>query len=134
MNLVPIATLISDAGLATPGVNLFVNMYPADVSLGVLLLAPFSGTKINYDLPKYRKGEFQAIVRVIASDFALGQTLIKEITDLLTIEKVTELDLIQVKRVHPLHEPVVYRVSAGNNVEFSVNFEMIYIITDINGY
>lgn len=134
MNLMPIANLISDAALATPGVNLFVNMYPADVTLGVLLLSSPDGTKINYDLPAYRRGEFQVIVRVASSDFVTGETLIKDIVRLLTVESETQLDLVMAKHIHPLHEPISYRASAGNNVEFSVNFEMVYVITDTNGY
>lgn len=133
MNLLPIAQVVEDAGIAKAGTNLFLNLFPAEVETGVLLRSPLTGTRIDYELPEYRKSSFQVIVRTHAHKYSTGEAMAKAIFDALTFEE-TQLNSIFIKYVRPKHEPVSFRGSPGNNVEFSINFEICFVITDTDEY
>lgn len=133
MNLAPIAQVIEDAGLAKGGTDMFLNIFPAEVETGVLLRSPLVGTKIDYELPDYRKSSFQIIVRTHAQNYLSGLTLANDISNALLFDE-TALDAMYIKYIRPRHEPVSYRTTPGNNIEFSVNFDICFVITDKDGY
>lgn len=133
MNLLPIANVIEDANIAVPGTNLFLHYFPAEIETGVLLRSPLTGTKIDYELPEYRKASFQAVIRTHSQKYSVGEALAKSVYAALNLEE-TQLDTIFVKYLRPRHEPVSFRGSPGNNIEFSINFDICFVITDQNGY
>ncbi|CAB4122125.1 hypothetical protein UFOVP26_84 [uncultured Caudovirales phage] len=133
MNLLPIAQVIEEAGIAKAGTDLFLNLFPAEVETGILLRSPLTGTKIDYELPEYRKASFQAVIRTHAQKYAIGDTMARAVFGVLTFEDI-QLDTIYVKYIRPRHEPVSFRGSPGNNVEFSINFDICFVVTDTDGY
>ena len=133
MNLVPIAQLIEDAGLAKSGIDLFLHSFPAEIETGVLVRSPLGGTKVDYELPEYRKTSFQIIVRTHTQKYLSGDAIARSIFKELNLSEV-QLDSIFVKYLRPRHEPVSFRGSPGNNVEFSINFDICFVITDSDGY
>ena len=87
MNLVPIAQLIEDAGLAKSGTDLFLHSFPAEIETGVLVRSPLGGTKVDYELPEYRKTSFQIIVRTHTQKYLSGDAIARGIFKELTYPK-----------------------------------------------
>ena len=106
--------------------TLFVNSMPQSIGLGVALMSKLTGDPIDYELPKYRKTGFQLVVR--AQNYQEGENLIKAAVEALTITQPTSLEEHHVKYVRPKHDFVSFPVSDGNNTEFSVNFDAVYVI------
>lgn len=106
--------------------TLFINGMPQGVKLGLTLMSKLTGDTINYELPKYRKTGFQLVVR--AQKYSEGEELIKAAIEALTIIRPTTLDNHHVKYVRPKHDYVSFPLSDGNNTEFSVNFDAVYVI------
>ena len=126
MKMDSLAQKISDDGLATPGVNLFIHKMPSKVESGILLLNKLSGTPIDFELPGYRRTGFQVIVR--HTDYTAGIELMENVVSSLTIKGgETLLGDMHVKHILPKHEPVVFPVSEGDFLEISVNFDAVYI-------
>lgn len=106
------------------GTSLFQHSMPEGVD-GVLVRDNPYGSVINHELPKYRKNRFQVIVR--AKDFLTASNLADTISSVLTIsEKV--MPGMEVRYIRPRHDPVSYPVSAGNYVEFSINFDAVFVL------
>jgi hypothetical protein len=106
--------------------TLFVNSMPQSIKLGVALMGKLTGDPIDYELPKYRKTGFQLVVR--AQNYQQGEELVKAAVEALTITRPTALEEHRVNYVRPKHDPVSFPVSDGNNTEFSVNFDAVYVI------
>lgn len=106
--------------------NMYINSMPQSTELGLSLMGKLTGDTINYELPKYRKTGFQLVVR--AKKYQEGENLIKAAIEALTITRPTSLDNHHVKYVRPKHDFVSFPLSDGNNTEFSVNFDAVYVI------
>jgi hypothetical protein len=120
MKLEPLAQYLKDQDIAIPGTDLFIYEMPSSVKVGILILTSLSGTNINYELPDYRKTTFQVIVR--HTDHVKGRELAELVSSGLTMSGAT-LEGMSVNYIRPKHEPVVYPVSEGDFLEFSVNFD-----------
>lgn len=105
-----------------------VKIYHMDdgVRIGVLLLDPPSGAKIDAELPGYRASGFQVVVR--HEEYRAGEALAKRISDVLKTERRKEVSGVVINFVHPRHEPIVFPRSGGGRLEFSVNFDASYVI------
>ena len=126
MNLQELANYLSDGGIVTQGKDLFIHNMPAKVDSGVLLRGKLTGTPINHELPGYRRTGFQAVIR--HTDYKEGFELAETVSSELTFKGGdTVLGSIVVKHILPKHEPVVFPVSEGDFLEFSVNFDAVYI-------
>lgn len=126
MNLEPLAQKLSDDGIATAGVDLFIHNMPSNVTKAVLLLSNLTGTPIDFELPGYRRTSFQAIIR--HTDYVQGLALANEVSEALTFKSGESiLDTLHIKHILPRHEPVVFPVSEGDFLEISVNFDAVYI-------
>lgn len=125
MNLEALAGLIQQAGLGVPGQSLFVEHLPETVKQGVLLIGPSTGTRIDYEVIGYYKTNFQVIVR--APNYLAGDQLSKQIMNALTVAKHEIAPGYFVNYMRPRHEPVVYPISEGGHLEFSVNYDVCYI-------
>lgn len=116
---------LEDEDVGKPGVNLFKNSMPHAVTLGIALMGKLQGDMINYELPGYRKTGFQLIVR--AKSFSAGEELVQQAVASLTFEQL-EIGNIKFNYVRPRHDPVSFPTSDGNNTEFSVNFDVCFVI------
>lgn len=125
MKLEAVASLIAQAGIAVPGENLFVYHLPDSVLNGVLIVDSSTGEPIDYEVIGFRKTSFQIIVR--ASTHSVGKEMAERIMNLLTITKQQIAPGFSVKYMRPRHEPVVYPISEGGHLEFSVNYDVSYI-------
>lgn len=124
MNLEAIAARLEAQSLGVRGTSIYIHFMPADAT-GILLRDPTSGTKIDYELPGYRKTSFQLIVRNKA--FVEGKTLINAAAAALTLGEAL-LPNMAIKYMRPTHEPISFPLSAGNNNEFVVNIDACYVI------
>lgn len=123
MNLLPLATELQNKKIGTMGKSVFINMLPIDASLAVLLRNSLSGTEIDYELPGYFRTEFQMIVR--AGSYPAGEALIDKASKALTFNGV-QLGNMHFNYSRPRTEPVVYPLSEGNLLEFSVYFDVSF--------
>ena len=133
MRMEQLTPLIEAAGLGLSGKDLFIYFMPADVTVGVLVVSSLSGSKINYDLPGYRKDVgFQIIVRGPNLNEAL--TRATAIMKAVTITKRIMLPAIPsigapaiyVSYARPLHDPQPYPRMLGKGWEVSMNFMATY--------
>lgn len=115
-----------DAG--TIGVNLFAYNMPETSNLGVLLRQPLVGADIDYELPGYRKSKFQVVVRCKPAEIEQGRAKIDDFVQKITLLTETALTGYLIKFMRPRHDPIMYPISEGANLEFSVNFDVVYVI------
>lgn len=119
------------ANVGTPGTTLFAHKMPATVTKGVLVLAPLTGSEIDYELPGWRRSRYQIIARApsVSEAMTLAMAASAALTWLLprTVPASGMYPSIEVKYFRPLHDPIVYPRSEGNLVEASVNFETAYV-------
>lgn len=115
-------------GFGAPGDTLFIGLMAQNVDNGILLRSPLQGIAYNYEMPGYfARVHFQMIVR--CQDFAVGYDLATRASQALTlVDDSTSLPGYKINYLRPRHEPVSYPLSAGNNLEFSVNFDVNYVI------
>lgn len=126
MNLLSILAKLQAAGIGRVGIDMFAHQMPLEVSEGILIKDRFSGDRIDHELPGWREGGFQLVVR--AKDFQTGKTLAQQAMGVLNFIE-TPLDATcHIKYMRPRHEPVSYPISPGNLIEFSVNFETAYVM------
>jgi len=126
MNLESIAERIEAQSVATRGRDLFLNLMPGEIPVGLLLKEPFGGTEIDHELPGYRKASFQIISR--SEDYAEAKELIEQAVEALTMVD-TALTDMQVHYMRPRHEPFTFPLTVGNRLEFLVNMDLCYVIT-----
>lgn len=126
MNMMPLANLLESAGIGTKGDTVFVNMLPAEADTAVLLRSPLAGTEIDYELQGYFKTEFQVIVRTPAGAYTNGETLMGDVIAVLTITE-QAVESMHFKYCRPRTKPVVFPLSKGNLLEFSVMFSCCFV-------
>lgn len=126
MNVQGVVQYLHDQGLAVIGSDLFIHHMPESVNEGILVIGPESGTMIDHHLPGYRRTSFQLIIR--ANEYGSGEERAEKISESLTGDGIS-MQGMYVKRVHPRHEPIVFPSSKGDLLEFSVNFDIVYVVT-----
>lgn len=127
MNLEAIANYLVTQGVGISGQSLFVYRMPPAINEGILLISDLKGTEIDYELPGFKRTTFQAIVR--HTEHVAGRALADLVSSTLTLENGFVLSNLLVRYIRPRHEPVMYPVSEGDYLEFSVNFDAVYIET-----
>lgn len=126
MNIDSLAGKVEAAGLGVLGSSLFVHVMPDDCTAGIVLVGKPTGSPVDAEIPGYRPGAgFQAVVR--HASYTDGFSLIRQVVSLLTTEKTTMAGMF-VNYIRPRHEPVITPRSAGNLLEFSVNFDANYVV------
>jgi hypothetical protein len=124
----PLADYLEDQGVGIVGQNIFVQHLPEDSGTPALMLKnSLEGTAIDYELPGYRKGKFQAVVRCKANKFEMGEAFAQLVSDTLTIQNL-QIGNMHFNYLRPSSEPIGYQLSDGANYEFSVNFTANYVI------
>lgn len=121
MNLKPFYDLLKSK--LPPNEVLFMYHMPETVKRGILVLHSLTGARFDNDINGYKKAKFQLIIREV--DFQSGYALAKQAMTALKVERVTQ-GLAYFHFINPLHDPVAFPKSAGDFIEFSVNFETIY--------
>lgn len=131
--LVPehIAPLLQSAGIGRLGTDLFCHHMPAQIERGVMVTGDLAGTDIDHELPGWRQGRIQVIVR--DPDHTQGLTRTRQVIAALTLGQLAlpataGAPAIRLRRLRPVHDPIVYPRSDGDQVEFSVNFEAAWVI------
>lgn len=120
MNLLPIAQRLEAQGQGTQGSTIFLNHFPAEAPLGLLVRPRLIGAKLDYYLPGYIKFQFQLIAR--ARTYAEANTLAVNATKALRMDGGT-LDTWKVNYIRALHVPVGYPITIGELVELNADFE-----------
>lgn len=123
MNLLPLAEKLEADGLGILAETIFINMIPVEAPIGILLRNDLRGTEIDYELPGYFKTNFQTIVR--APDYVTGHALIEQVSAALMLSE-QQVGSMYFKFLRPRTKPVVFPLSAGNLLEFSVNFSACF--------
>jgi len=123
--LAQVASILEQEGFGTPGVDIFIFFMPDDVEQGILLVDTIVGTRIDHELPGYRNGKFQLIVR--HQDYEEGMKLALDASEALTILE-TEYDDVIIKYLRPRTDPVAFPPSEGDNLEFAAVFDSAYIL------
>lgn len=129
MDLDALAAYIADSGLGVVtgrDKTIFVYDMPEKVARGVLLKLPDDGVPIDHELPGYRKTGFQVIVR--DNDYVKGMKAANDISTALNLSNTT-VGTMSCRFIRPKHEPIVFPVSQGDTLEFSVNFDATYSLT-----
>lgn len=127
--LVDIANYIAAAGHGkTVGnaKNIFVNHMPAPVRSGILIRQDYEGVPVDHELPNHFKAAFQIVVR--NPDYVSGYTLAENVSTTLSTERVT-IGSMQVHYIRPETRPIVFPASEGDYLEFSVYFDVCYLMT-----
>jgi len=128
MFLKAIAEYAQSVGAGTIGQDLFAYNMPETPNIGILLRQPLVGAEIDYELPGYRKSKFQVVVRCKATQIEQGRATIDDFVAKITLMQETALTGYTIKFMRPRHDPIVYPISEGANLEFSVNFDVVYVI------
>lgn len=128
MFLKTIADYAVTQGAGVIGKTLFAYNMPETANLAVLLRQPLVGAPIDYELPGYRKTKFQVVARCKPTEIEQGRALIDGFVEKITLLRETVLSGYQIKFMRPRHDPVMYPISEGANLEFSVNFDVVYVI------
>lgn len=121
--LIPIAQMLNDAGVATLGQNLFINMMPISVTNGIPLRNPINGTKIDHELKGHYNTEFKVIVRT--TNYETGYKLMKKVFRLLTLDN-HFVEGMHIKQCYPDNEPIEYPISEGNTLELASDFKIAF--------
>jgi hypothetical protein len=123
MNLKPFHNIIKTAFPTYR--NVFMYHMPENAVDGVLVLPPLSGTQLDPSLPNYKKAKFQVVVR--AKDFESGYAKAKGIMAAFKVIKRQTVMGVFIHFAEPLHDPVTFPASKGKFIEFSINFETVYV-------
>lgn len=126
MKLMPLANLLEAYGLGVKAETLFLDMLPAEAEQAILLRNPLSGTPINHELPGYFETEFHVIVRTPAREYQAGSDLIDGVVKALTMAN-EQVEDHWFNYCRPRTEPIVFPLSDGNLLEFTVTFDCNFV-------
>lgn len=104
-------------------VNLFVYSMPERVQEGAVFLHEPSLIEAVHETPGIFKGRIQVITR--SKDYSRGYDMARDAFKVMKMNG-TQLASIFVDYCRPLGTPTSYRRSAGDLIEFSVNFDVRY--------
>lgn len=121
MDLKPLRDKLINDGIGVSGKTLFINMLPVNVQSGVLLRNSLNGTAIDYEIETLIKSEFQVIAR--STSYQGGEALIEKAIKSLNLKGET-IGGYFFHHSRPKTFPVVFPLSEGNLLEFSVYFDV----------
>lgn len=128
-----VAAVLAQAGLGVVAKTIFVHRMPNSVNAGLLVLPSLTGADIDYDMPSFRREQFQVIARGVAPPAV--QALAVAASEALTIQRgwttISAVGIIPAANIlfiRPRHTPIVFpRSDAGDLYEASVNFDYICV-------
>lgn len=119
MNIDDLADRLEKEGIT----NVYVHYMPEEITQGVLLLS--NDDPIDPEIPNYRPdASIQAVIR--HTKHGPGFALANRVIGILTITGEQTANMM-VNYCRPRHEPVVFPRSAGDLLEWSVNFDANYV-------
>lgn len=124
-NITTIAEILESASMGIVGADIFVYHAPPEKQDCMILYPSAEYNVIDPETPTYYTSRFQVIIR--NAKFQEGIELCKQIETVLTIFNQDTTD-IKIKRCRPLHQARVYRRADSGLIEFSINFDIRYII------
>jgi hypothetical protein len=122
MNLMPFWSILSSA---ITDQEIFIYHLPETFSEGVLITHSGNGAKLYADLPDYKRAKFQTVVR--SNDYESGYDLAKRVISAFKAVLKYSDGIMLIHFIQPLHDPISFPTSEGNFIEFSVNFETVYV-------
>ncbi|MGS1116737.1 minor capsid protein [Castellaniella sp. UC4442_H9] len=109
--------------------HILINAMPAEVVSGALIMEGYAGAEIDPEITGMRRARFQIAVRDNRSKYTEARALADQIIDALTTRGERRVpDGILIKSCRALTEPIPYPISDGNNIKFSLNFFIIYVV------
>jgi len=126
MKLLPLANLLEAYGLGVKADTLFLDMMPAEAEQAILLRNPLTGTPINHELPGFFQTHFQVIVRTPAREYDSGSALMDGVVKALSLEN-EQVENHMFNYCRPRTEPIVFPLSVGNLLEFTVTFDCCFV-------
>lgn len=124
---------IERAGLARTARSLFREHMPPDVSEAVMTRLPIEGVSIDFNMPGFHRTSMQVIVR--NPDPEKGMKLATDIMNVLSVTGGQELHPatrergeVRLKLFHPRHLPARFPRLEGDELEFSINFLVVFSI------
>lgn len=123
MNLTPFYNLVT---AALPNEDVFMHYMPPELTRGVLILTGAGGAVLDQYIQGYKKARLQVIVR--ETEFTSGYDLSKQIMAILSKSRLVE-NPAYILQINPLHDPMAFPRSPGGFIEFSVNYETVYVET-----
>jgi len=120
LNLKPFHTI---AKTALPSEKILMVSMPDSIKRGILLLPGAGGALHDPEIPCRRKARLQAVIR--ETEYQRGYDLALLVSAALTKSRFTS-EGVYIATIEPLHDPIFYKRSLGDYIEFSVNFETIF--------
>lgn len=127
MDITKIQDFIAAGTDLVTGKDLFCYSIPPKVSRCVTVLLDSSYAYVDPELADTFRNRFQIIVR--DSDFQRGNDRAWEMFNLLKSEVPIDFVTYRANYVRPAHAPMHYRRSDSDEIEFSVNFDVRYVLT-----
>ena len=126
MKLKAVAEILANAGIATPGVDLYIYAMPEPQQEGIILVDDTdSPTEIDEYIPKLKKSDFRAIIR--GKDYDTAMELALTVQQALNKYNYEASNGLKFLRLKPTYDPIAYPVSESDVIEVSVNLWTAYI-------
>lgn len=126
MELEPIQDYLAANTTLVSGQDLFIYHKPHEVEPAVQLVLDDSGNRVDSEITGRYIQRFQVIVS--DPDYTRGKNRAAEIFDLLRSEVTQDWTGYCTSYIRPMSLPINYRRSAGDVVEWSINFETLLFI------
>lgn len=110
--------VLSDANLGVPGEDLFAYRAPERVRSCILVIDSLDPVALDENLPGYKKGRFQVIVR--NPDYKSGLTIAKRAASALNLSRLY-VNGVEVKRMRAEYDPVAFPMPDSDVIETCVN-------------
>lgn len=124
MRLEPIANMIERETNLEQGATLFIHHMPETVKGGVLLMTNQTGSWVDHEIRGRYRERFQVIVR--DNDYVNAVTLAEVLYELVWNDVVTDFGDYTTSYIRPLNRPIPYRRLKSDQMEVSINFEVLY--------
>lgn len=122
MNLLPIRNYLVEKLQE----DFFVERMPETIQRGAVLRHGAGGATLDANLPKYKVGKFQIIVR--DTEFQSGYDFAIQISELLRAVMSVEIESgFYVHYIFPMHDPISLPLTDGKLNEFSLNFKTSFV-------
>jgi hypothetical protein len=115
--------LIAQAGLGTPGRDLYIGAIPNDVKNAVMIRGPIAGTQIDEGMANYYDSYFTVVVRDPNPDE--GYSKAEAIATVLKVDRVEDENIFVLK-MNPSSLPVSYPKGVSDEVETSMRVHIAW--------
>ena len=121
-----VVRILEQAGLATEGVDIFINTMPHDVNPCIQLKTPTNGADIDEEQEGFTKHYFTIIVR--DDDADRGWNKARALGEALRIDYYEEPG-VKIRKMYPLELPASYHFGESDQVEVSLRMRCWFQLT-----